>query len=290
MKKQLIVILLFFILFPNFSFSQLIYPKLDGLYRLTYHYVPEKWKLYNFNLNPFSPVYSTEVSVPDTSYIKIEIKKHLDKGNKEIIVNSTLANDSRPYFPAIYNLNWVNTTDNHLLPVTDGHYTLNLSAYKDSLLTKLMYSDSISFLVLNGWQDISSKIAKNYFKYLPGYTVYKDKEIKLWNKDEEKIINWVLLGARIKSISDTLSKDYILKLSIKFKPNEYGNAFTSLYSAYKSGNKLSSYKIKKKLGFYKLKIIDVTIRKGEMEYLIIDNLGSNLTIMNIKELWQNMIK
>jgi len=44
-----------------------------GVRQLTQYCAPEKWALFPIGANPFSPYYSTELSVPDTVKLSIDV-------------------------------------------------------------------------------------------------------------------------------------------------------------------------------------------------------------------------
>jgi len=45
----------------------------DGFYQITNHYRPKSWQLFDFYISPFSPSFVTEVAVPDSAFILIDI-------------------------------------------------------------------------------------------------------------------------------------------------------------------------------------------------------------------------
>jgi hypothetical protein len=286
--KKILVIFILIISICNAGYSQLLSAKMDGFYRLTYHYQPNDWKLYNFIISPFSPVYSTEVSVPETSYIKIEISSQISDSNTSVI-NSFLSNEHINYLPAVYNINWIGTTDKYQLPVVDGNYVLSFFAFKDSTHQKIIFVDSIQIPVRNGWKDIGVELINDVSHQLPGYIVYMDTEVTLLKEKETKDVEYKILGARFKEDTDSNTENHLLAISMKFGLNEYENTFTTIYSAEKSQNSVSSYHIINKLGFYKLEIVDITIRYKDIKFLVVDALGSGLVIIDINKLWKKLL-
>ena len=133
----------------------------DGFYRVTYHYSPSNWQLFNFYVNPYSPSFVAEVAISDTCLILVDV---LDK--KRSVANSALSNPKTFYYPAIYEINWNNISDNSKLPVTDGEYLVRLKAYNDYTKQDLIFSDSITVPVLQGWESIESETILNYIKLI----------------------------------------------------------------------------------------------------------------------------
>lgn len=286
-----IKVVVFMIVFTNLFINNLeaqIYPfKTDGLYKITYHYIPERWELFNFYISPYNPVYITEVSLPVPAYVKIQIFQNIENNNRRI-VKSNLAHDGIYYEPAIYNINWSNITDNNKLPVVDGNYELIFSAYSDSTLKNNLYQNSFTFPIILGWKDIEMSSIENSIQYLPGYNVYENKELKLWKGKKDSIVTWKILGARLKKYYISEVKNQKLALSFKLKKNEFGFANCSFFFAKISEDKM--YKITKEIGFYRTEIVELEVNRSDDRFLIIWDLGSPVAVIDFENIWKNILK
>ena len=257
----------------------------DGFYQITNHYSPTSWQLFDFYISPFSPSFVTEVAVPDSAFILIDI---LDE--QRTVINSALSNPSVIYEPAIYEINWNNISDDFKLPVTNGNYLVCLKAYNDSCKQNLVFSDSVYVLIFLDWEDLEPDTVLNFIETFPGYFIPITDSLRYNKERKKKGIHWQLLGARFKKIGFEDEEDYLLSLSFKFTLNEYERAFSSFYKASKLNSTEIPFHIDKKLSFNRIQIVEIKLRYKDTNLFVIQQFDSDLAILDLEKLWNKILK
>lgn len=256
----------------------------DGFYRVTYNYSPQNWQLFDFYVNPYSPSYIAEVAIPDTSFISVDV---LD--NERSVVNSALSNPRFLYNPAIYEINWNNISDDSKLPVTNGEYLVRFKAYNNSTTKELVFSDSISVPVLNGWEFIEPELVLSFVKTYPGYFIPVSDSLVLGNDRVKKGINWQLLGGRFKDLSYDGEKDYLLSLSFEFTLDKFERAFSSFFKANDFDSPAVPFQINKRISFNSVQIVEIKLRYKDLDLFVIQQFGSDLAVLDLKKLWDHIL-
>jgi|GEM_PF-4887332 len=271
----------------DFLFAQQFLPNRDGFYPITHKYIPEKWELFDFRINPYSPVYETEVSIPDSSYIFIEIYRLAENDEKKL-VNSTFTSGTFRSKPGVYSINWVKISDDNDLPAIDGEYEVTLKAYQDSLKQQLLFSDTTErFWVSMGWKKLDSKIVLDHIQTFPGYYVPNDLSLRNRKEDTEKGRNWSLLGARV-NISDQDWENHSISLSFKFEPNEYNRAFSSFFDVSLDQDLEQPFIVNERLSFNSIEQVEFRIYEGKLELLAIQHFQSDLVVLDLTKLWETL--
>lgn len=256
----------------------------DGFYQITNHYSPTSWQLFDFYISPFSPSFVTEVAVPDSAFILIDI---LDE--QRTVINSTLSNPSVIYEPAIYEINWNNISDDFKLPVTNGNYLVRLKVYNDSSKQNLVFSDSVYVLIFLDWEDLEPDTVLNFIETFPGYFIPISDSLRFNKESKKEGIHWQLLGARFKKIGFEDEEDYLLSLSFKFTLNEYERAFSSFYKASKVNSTEFPFHIDKKLSFNRIQIVEIKLRYKDTNLFVIQQFDSDLAILDLEKLWNKIL-
>lgn len=281
--KILFLVLTIFGLITIESNAQRLTFNRDGFYRITSHYSPTSWQLFDFYINPFSPYFVTEVAVPDSAFILIDILNE-----QRTIVNSAISNPIVFYEPAIYEINWNNISDDFKLPVINGNYLVRLKAYNDSSKQNLVFSDSAYVPVLEDWEDLEPDTVLNFIETFPGYFIPITDSLRFNKEREKKGIHWQLLGARFKKIGFE-DEDYLLSLSFKFTLNEYERAFSSFYKASKVNSTEIPFHIDKKLSFNRIQIVEIKLRYKGTNLFVIQQFDSDLAVLDLEKLWNKIL-
>jgi len=122
--------------------------------RLTQFYTPEKWALFPIEVYPFSPFYSTELSVPDTARLNIDVFLIDDKSKSRPFVRHIVQPADQCYLPAVYRIDWWCVCDSMDMPVSSGRYSIVVTAFDQAPWDKVIFTDSIEILVFGEWESL----------------------------------------------------------------------------------------------------------------------------------------
>lgn len=264
-------------------------PQQDGLMSLTRQYKPTEWHLFDFFISPFNPIYTTEVSIKDSSFIDILISKK-QKDNSYIVVKSDLTNFSSIHHPGIYMLCWAGITDNYKLPVVDGEYKIVLKAYGDTKRNNLLFSDSTTTITFFGWEDFDKALLNKFLLPLPEYIVLMGKSLSKRSKNINRGLEWEFSGIRVRRENINQLTPSKISLSFKFKLNDKSHAFSYFYAAKQNPDGSPPFLVQRQITRSESEIVEFKINYGEFDYLIIDSLGGDLSILDLKLLWQYFSK
>lgn len=131
--------------------------------RLTYHYIPEKWSLYSISPNPFSPYYMTEFSVPVNSFLSIDLFVYDRESKDRVFVRHLAQPEDGAYIPAVYRLDWGCVCDSLDLPVSDGVYSIIMTAYDDPGRERVVHADTVPVFVFNSGRWVVSEFDSSDF-------------------------------------------------------------------------------------------------------------------------------
>jgi len=132
----------------------------DEIKRLTWRFAPDHWKLHNVFPNPFSPTFSTEFAIPDTSLLRIDICREDTVSKALYPVRHMATPGDGPFVPAVYELDWWCTCDSFDLPETgSGIYRIRLDAYDPAAPDLLLHADTAVLIYFaDGLRDIGDII------------------------------------------------------------------------------------------------------------------------------------
>lgn len=291
MHKNLVHLL--FLFFPFSVFAQLTaYPDwgYDGIYPITSSYIPNEWALFDFFLTPFSPVYITEVAIPDSSYISLLITKRNDNDSSKI-VNDHLVFRNTKRRPGIYMINWSAITDNTMLPVPNGYYTIQFTAFSDSLHTNLLFQSETTTIVHYNWVVFSEFTDSVLMVSHPNYFILSSaSEIRKSEEPRYQGVQYEIAGIRVKKATDLEMTSHMLSLSIRFRNETDTRRFVTFYPAKQQGEELTDIVLGRRLTAYERgEYASVSINNHRSaDYLVIHHLGSDLVIIDLKPIWAEL--
>jgi HSP20 family molecular chaperone IbpA len=252
--------------------------------------VPSEWALFDFNIIPFSPVYSTEVAIPDSAYVKILITKDKDDGNSKVI-NDHLIWRNTKMRPRIYMINWSRIKDNTMLPVPNGYYTLRFSAFSDSLHTDLLFQSETKPLFLLNWEVFDKFAGSDLMVSHPNYYVATSaSEIRKRDEPRYQGVQYEIAGIRVKKAIDLEITGHMLSLSIRFTNETDTRRIVSFYPAKQQGKNLTDIILGRRLTAYERgEYASVGINNHRSaDYLVIHHLGSDLVLIDLQPIWTEL--
>jgi hypothetical protein len=265
-----------------FALNQISYSQDVGLKELTFKYAPKEWKLFQAATNPFAGGFSTELCVPDSTLIDVNIFKIEQNNNRHLIRRHVSGN--RVFSPAVYSLVW-NEIDSLDLPVPNGLYLITVKAASPKN-SAVVFSDTIKTLVSgHGWTDETVLLRKEDFKVLDNCAVLYTDSLYYTSRNKRPAPAILIPAVRFRKGVGAITND---QLAIRFNfvdttsPKHY---VTGVYSCKTDTSNQCGVKIVKKIKREWNKDFSLIIGDHEYEFILVDYQGCAPVILNTKTLF-----
>jgi hypothetical protein len=260
-----------------------VYSQYGGLKQITHQFAPSEWKLYPIWVNPFSPAYTTEFCVPDSSKIEADIYRIGNDGHRTLIRNLVKKKDFY-YPPAVYDLDWSSAEDSLELPAAEGIYKVFVKAYSKNT-DNIIFSDSTNKIYVFGWKDIGVLIKKEDLKDLDSLTVEKDTKLVPFYFFNAPSPDFSIPSIRFRRGIEGIIPDQI---AIRFVLNDTNNSYrylTYLYRCKRDSSSDYGIKILKTISYEWTKDFSKIFNYEKDEILIIKYLGYDPVVINLNDIF-----